>query len=224
MLIVAAYLTLFERHLLGLSQNRLGPNKTVWHAVLQPVLDALKLLQKKELTLHGADRSYYYLIPIFGFLLLFFHILVLPFVGYGIGFTYGGLLFLCTIGGSVYGRFFSGYSAKSKYAYLGAIRFGVQRISYEVCLFLLIFRLLRIGNSCHLIVGGNLIQIPLLIITFLAVLAELGRSPFDFTEGERELVRGYNLEFGGLLFIYLFLTEYARMFFFSRAIAASFLG
>lgn len=188
------------------------------------MLDALKLLQKSQLTLHRSDFGYYYLMPLFRFFLLFLHMLVLPPVGYWVGMSYGGLLLLCSVGGSVYCTFFRGYSSKSKYAYLGAIRAGVQRVSYEVCLFLLIFTLLRLGGTCHLVAGGRLLHLPLMVLTFLAVLSELGRSPFDFTEGERELVSGYNLEFGGLLFIYLFLSEYGSIFFFSCVIATSFFG
>lgn len=154
--------------------------------------------------------------------MLFLHMLVLPFINYWVGLSYGGLLLLCSVGGSVYCTFFRAYSPKSKYSYLGAIRAGVQRISYEVCLFLLIFALLRLGGSCHLVVGGRLLCVPLLVLTFFAILSELGRSPFDFTEGESELVSGYNLEFGRLLFIYLFLSEYGSIFFFSCVIASSF--
>jgi len=214
-LLSVAYLTLYERHLLGLRQLRRGPGKATFRGVLQPLLDALKLLQKCTLRPSGADTLYYHLMPLLGFGLLFFQMLLIPALSCFLGFAYGGLLLLCLVGVLVYTTFFLGYYSSSKYAYVGALRAGVQRISYEVVLFFLFFSVLRLSGSFGLVPGFSLILLFLFFILFLVCLAELGRAPFDFTEGERELVRGYNLEYRGVLFVFIFLSEYGFMLFFS---------
>lgn len=160
--------------------------------------------------------------PVFTLGLLFYQILVLPPVDSWVSLQYGGLLFLSLIGGSVYFTFFSSYASASKYSYLGSLRSGVQRVSYEIVIFFMIFSLLRLRDACYLVIGGSLLYLPLLVLLFLSLLAEMGRAPFDFTEGERELVRGYNLEFGGVLFVYLFLREYGFIVLFSCILTRSF--
>lgn len=219
-----AYLTLYERHLLGQRQLRRGPGKVSCLGGLQPIFDARKLLQKGVWHPRGAHSLYYFVIPSFIFGLLFFQILLLPPLDCLLGFAYGGLLLLCLVGVLVYVVFFAGYSSSSKYAYVGALRAGLQSISYEVTLFFLFFCLFRLAGSFSLVPVSSLLLFPLVVNLFLACLAELGRAPFDFTEGERELVSGYHLEFGGVLFVFLFLREYGFMLFFSGLLARACLG
>jgi NADH:ubiquinone oxidoreductase subunit H len=112
-----------------------------------------------------------------------------------------------------------GIYSKSKYSILGAVRSRCQRVSFEVVFFFLLFCFLGIGKRLVVVVSFNFILFMLLPIFFLIIIAELNRPPFDFSEGERELVRGFNLEMGGCLFVLLFLREYGFLLFFSYMVS-----
>lgn len=115
------------------------------------------------------------------------------------------------IGIRVYRHFFVGFIRISKYSGLGSLRAIIQRVSYEVIFFFVLFCLIIIYLTFRRLLIFGFYLLILSFLFFLLVLAEVGRAPFDFTEGERELVRGYNLEYRSLIFIFLFLSEYGML-------------
>jgi len=197
-----------------LSQLRLGPNKPRFWGLLVPFLDALKLFKKEIIVPAYASIWYYYLSPLSIFLLIFFQFRVVPFLYTWLSFKNSGLFFTCLVGLLVYTLFFSGIASKSKYAILGSIRGIRQRISFEICLFFFVLVLFFFTSNFSLEIKNYFLLFYLFPVSLFFVLAELGRAPFDFIEGERELVRGYNVEYGGVLFVYLFLREYGFILFF----------
>jgi NADH:ubiquinone oxidoreductase subunit H len=123
-------------------------------------------------------------------------------------FSYSVLFFFCLVGSSVYVNFLGGYYSGSKFSYLGSMRVLLQRLGFEVSFFFLILSYLFLMSCFEFNISGNLFLFPLSYPWFMSILVELGRSPVDFIEGERELVSGYNTEFSGVFFIFLFLSEY----------------
>nr|BAV82689.1 NADH dehydrogenase subunit 1 [Dictyocaulus viviparus] len=210
-----AFVTLYERHLLGSSQNRLGPNKVFFMGFLQALLDGLKLL-KKELfvPVYGSDVSFY-LVPGVSFLLMLFSWFVLPYFFFFFSFEYSFLFFLGLIGFTVYSMLISGYVSKSKYGMIGALRAGSQSVSYEIS-FSFFFLTFMLYLGCFKLCSMGLLLFFFLFFPLMfMVLSELNRAPFDFAEGESELVSGYNVEYGSVSFVLLFLSEYGGLIFFS---------
>nr|YP_007183178.1 NADH dehydrogenase subunit 1 [Dictyocaulus eckerti]AFV32097.1 NADH dehydrogenase subunit 1 [Dictyocaulus eckerti] len=210
-----AFITLYERHLLGSSQNRLGPNKVFLMGFLQALLDGLKLL-KKELfvPIYGSDLSFY-LVPGISFLLMIFYWFVIPYFFSFFSFDYSLLFFLGLLGFTVYSMLVSGYVSKSKYGMIGALRAGSQSISYEIA-FSIFFCSFMMYLGCFKLCFMNLLLVFFCFsLVFFMVLSELNRAPFDFAEGESELVSGYNVEYGSVSFVLLFLSEYGSLIFFS---------
>lgn len=161
--------------------------------------------------------TYFFLIlPFFSFFLLFLQFLILPFYNIFIYYEYSFLFFLVLIGLFVYFRILIGFFRKSKYGIYGGIRRRSQSISFEVVFFFLFFVFPLLRQSFNLINNFNFFfSIYNFFIFFLLLLIELNRAPFDFSEGESELVRGYNLEFSGIFFILIFVGEYGFLIFFS---------
>lgn len=209
-----AFITLYERHLLGRRQNRLGPTKVTFIGLAQALLDGVKLLKKEQLTPLNSSEISFLLVPGISFVVMYLEWFVIPFFFDFLRFEFAVLFFLCLIGFAVYTTLIRGIVRKSKYGIIGAIRARRQRISYEIAFSLYVLCIIIHNNVFNFVSKFNLslliIYIPFLII----IIAELNRAPFDFSEGERELVRGYNVEFARVAFVLLFLREYGRLIFF----------
>lgn len=195
-------MTLFERHLLGMSQLRCGPNKTILKGIFQPLLDALKLMQKEFLVLYKSRDFYYIISPIMIFLIFFFFWYSSPYMFIWARFINSILFFFCLVGISVYINFIGGYYSGSKYSYLGAIRAVAQSISFEVSFFFLLLCYINLVLKYEFSIRNIIFICPLFYPWIISIVVELGRAPLDFIEGERELVSGYNVEYSGTLFIF----------------------
>jgi len=198
-----------ERKVLSFRQIRLGPNKVGGWAILQPILDGIKLLFKPTFNkYHYLKRIYFWA----GFIRLVFNLmlwLVISFRRFELR-EYQFLWLIAISGLSAYVILLAGWSSFSKYSLIGSLRSLAQAVSYEVVLTLLVF-LPFLSNkrfSYYFRIIPLLFFLPLWIIVFVL---ETQRAPFDLREGERELVSGFNTEYGGLLFIYFFLAEYGNI-------------
>nr|YP_009229282.1 NADH dehydrogenase subunit 1 [Allodiplogaster sudhausi]ALT06537.1 NADH dehydrogenase subunit 1 [Allodiplogaster sudhausi] len=210
-----AFITLYERHLLGSSQNRLGPTKVSFMGLVQALMDGVKLMKKEQLMPLHSSELVFLLVPGISFVVMFMEWFVLPYFFLFLSFEYSVLFFLCLVGFAVYTTLLSGVVSKSKYGMIGALRASSQSVSYEIA-FALYLLCMLIHNS--LFMFGNMFSLSMIIlyIPFLImIIAELNRAPFDFSEGESELVSGYNVEFSSVAFVLLFLSEYGSLIFFS---------
>lgn len=221
LIISIAYLTLGERKGLGYIQRRRGPNIVGLYGLLQPIADGVKLFFKETIIPNHANIFMYFLAPVLSLLLALIAWGVIP---YGPGVVLSdltlGLLYLFAISSiSVYAILISGWASNSKYAFDGAIRAAAQMISYEVAVGLIIITVILCAGSFNLtkIVLAQksmwyfLPLFPIGIMYFISGLAETNRAPFDLTEGESELVSGFNVEYSSVSFTLFFLAEYAHI-------------
>ena len=222
-LLNVAFITLLERKILAYSQFRVGPNKVSFIGTLQPIADAVKLFLNQSEGPFSRNYFIYYFSPAARVLLVLFLWRRCPlFAGYHI-YIYTILLILTILRLGVYPLLLAGWSSNRKYALLGGLRGVAQTISYEIRLALIILAFLVYLASYNL---ENIIQTShyislIILIPFRAFLwvvscvAETNRTPFDFSEGESELVSGFNIEYGSGGFALIFIAEYARIYFLS---------
>lgn len=220
-LIGVAFITLFERKILGYVHIRKGPNIVGYWGIIQPLADAVKLFIKEQVFLTRSNYFVYYLSPSINMLLSLSCWLVLPYFYYTFRFEYSLLFFICCTALRVYRLLGAGWSSNSKYSLIGSLRCVAQTISYEVSLALIAITFVALTFRYNLKIFSDyqryawflFMIFPICVRWFIRRLAETNRSPFDFAEGESELVSGFNIEYSSGGFAILFMAEYARIIF-----------
>jgi NADH-quinone oxidoreductase subunit H len=240
-----AYLTLWERKLLGFMQVRHGPNRVGPAGLLQPIADAVKLLTKEIIRPTAANKGLFFLGPLLAIMPALAAWVVVPFgPDMALANVNAGLLLVMAITSiEVYGVIIAGWASNSKYAFLGALRASAQMVSYEIAMgfcFLVVLMVSGSMNMTQIVLGQGkgmaadlglgflswnwLPLLPIFLVYLISGVAETNRHPFDVVEGEAEIVAGHMVEYSGMGFAVFFLAEYASMWLVSILAVVMFLG
>ena len=240
-----AYLTYFERKVIGFMQVRIGPNRVGPWGLIQPIADGLKLLLKEIIVPSGSSKAVFVIAPMLAIAPALAAWAVIPFndtlVLANIDASLLYILAITSMG--VYGVILSGWASNSKYAFLGAMRSAAQMVSYEIAMGFALITVLMIAGTLNFvdIVNGQnkgmfvdmglgflswnwLPLLPMFLVYLISGTAELNRAPFDIAEGESEIVAGFHVEYSGMAFALFFLAEYANMILVAALTSLLFLG
>ncbi len=250
-LIYALLAILLELKVASWVQDRLGPMRTGWKGVLQPIAEVFKLLQKEDITPDGTNKPLFNLAPFIMFVAAYAAYAVLPFssvfVPAGIDL---GLFFIFAVGAlAIIGIVMGGWASNNKYSILGAMRAASQMVSYEIPAAIVLLAIAALSGTLNMqeiiaqqgggmqnwfIFGGaggvlgkvliTPVMIMMFLLYFVASLAETNRTPFDIPEGESEIVAGYHTEYSGMKFAMFFFAEYSNMFIVAALTAILFFG
>jgi NADH-quinone oxidoreductase subunit H len=245
LMLCVAYLTFWERKIIGWMQVRIGPNRVGPWGLLQPIADGVKLFLKEIMFPAAADKKLFVLAPIMSIAPALAAWAVVPFSdGWVLSNIDAGVLYLLAVTSfGVYGVIIAGWASNSKYPFLGAMRASAQMISYEIAMGLALITVLMVSSSLNLsdivraqdqgrfaAMGLNFLSwnwlplFPMFAIYLISGVAETNRAPFDVVEGESEIVAGHMVEYSGMAFAMFFLAEYANMILVAAMVSTFFLG